>query len=92
MHTENHIALDFPSETVETRRMKPFQHTCQSSILTNTFSEAEMVWDQFRSAELRVSISHVLFSRTATSTPVPRVPQLENSALWKEEMILELQK
>lgn len=92
MHTENHIALDFPSETVETRRMKPFQDTCQSSILTNTFSEAEMVWDQFRSAELRVSISHVLFSRTATSTPVPRVPQLENSALWKEEMILELQK
>lgn len=35
--TENHTAVDFPSETLETRRKKPFQvfkecHTCQSSI------------------------------------------------------------
>lgn len=42
----------------------PTQHS-----ITNTFSDAEMVWDQFRSAGQRVSISHALFSRMATSAP-----------------------
>lgn len=50
-----------------------------------------MVWDQCRSAELRVSISHVLFSRMATSTSATH-PKPESPALWKEEMILEFAK
>lgn len=64
----------------------PIQHS-----ITNTFSEGEMVWDQCRSAELRVSISHVLFSRMATSTSATH-PKPESPALWKEEMILEFAK
>lgn len=47
----------------------PIQHP-----IANMFSE--MVRDQFRSAELRVSTSHVLFCRTATPCPLPPAGEL----------------